>query len=31
VKPVKLDIIESTIFHLVNKSQRMNKNYVSDE
>lgn len=31
VKPVKLDIIESTIFHLVNKSQRMSKNYVSDE
>ena len=25
VKPVKLDIIENTIFHLVNKSQRMNK------
>jgi DNA-binding LytR/AlgR family response regulator len=31
VKPVKLDIIESTIFDLVKKSQRMNRNYVSDE
>ena len=27
VKPVKLDIIESTIFHLVNKFERMSKNY----
>jgi DNA-binding NtrC family response regulator len=31
VKPVKLDIIESTIFDLVKKSQRMNRNSVSDE
>ena len=31
VKPVKLDIIESTIFDPVKKSQRMNRNYVSDE
>ena len=31
VKPVKLDIIEGTIFDLVKKSQRMNRNYVSDE
>jgi len=30
-KPIKLDINESTIFHLVKKSQKMNKNYVSDE
>jgi DNA-binding NtrC family response regulator len=31
VKPVKLDIIETTIFDLVKKSQRINRNYVSDE
>ena len=31
VKPVKLDIIESKIFHLVKKSQTMNKNHASNE